>query len=336
MTKRELVKLALDGERVPYTPWAFSFTFEALQKLIEHYGAVDLSNAVGNHIVELGSAIGFHEDIGNDRSRDAFGVVWDKSVDQDIGAVEGVVLPGPTLDGYEFPDPLDDRIFRGIPARLEWYGDCFRLFCLGFSLFERAWTLRGMTTLLMDFYDNPDFVRSLFRSIADYNIAQVEKAMEYDIDAVYFGDDWGQQRGLIMGYPLWREFIYPELKRMYANVRDHGKYVFIHSCGDVDELFDDLIDIGLNCFNPFQPEVMDCDALYHQHKGRLSFWGGLSTQQTLAFGTPDDVREASNRLIRMGLSGSYIFSPAHAVAKDVSLENMLAFIEAAQNQTGVQ
>ena len=334
MMKRELVRLALDGGRVPYTPWSFGFTVEARQKLIEYYGTEDLNSAVGNHILALGSADGFYEDVGNDRSRDGFGVVWNKSVDKDIGNVEGVMLPEPTLDGYSFPDPLDHRIFRKIPSQLERYGDCFRLFCIGFSLFERAWTLRGMSTLLMDFYDYPDFVRSLFRAIADYNIAQVEKALEYDIDAVYFGDDWGQQRGLIMGRPLWRKFIYPELKRMYAVIRDHGKYVFIHSCGDVDELFDDLIEAGLNCFNPFQPEVMDCDALYRQHKGRLSFWGGLSTQQTLAFGTPSDVCEASNRLIRMGLNGNFIFSPAHAVGKDVSLENMLSFIEAAQNQSG--
>ena len=106
--------------------------------------------------------------------------------------------------------------------------------------------------------------------------------MKYDIDAVYFGDDWGQQRGLQMGPKLWREFIYPVLKRMYAAVHAGGKYVFIHSCGDVDELFDDLIAIGVNCFNPFQPEVMDVAALLPQYRGRLAFHGGLSTQRTLA------------------------------------------------------
>lgn len=85
----------------------------------------------------------------------------------------------------------------------------------------------------MDFYINPQFVHDLLDAICDYNLAQVEEALKYDIDAVYFGDDWGQQIGLIMGYDLWKEFIYPRLKRMYGRVRAAGKYVMIHSCGDV-------------------------------------------------------------------------------------------------------
>lgn len=64
--------------------------------------------------------------------------------------------------------------------------------------------------LLMDFMLNPDFVKELFERIADYNITQLEKAVTYDIDAVYFGDDWGQQSGLIMGYEFWKEFIYTQ------------------------------------------------------------------------------------------------------------------------------
>ena len=334
MTKREVVRMVLDGKRPPYVPWSFGFTFEARRKLVEHYGTSDLEPIFGNHLLGLGSGVGFFEDLGNDRVRDVFGVVWNRSVDKDIGIVEGLVLPEPTLAGYEFPDPEGDRFFAGIEDRIARWGDRFRVFNIGFSLFERAWTLRGMENLLMDFVEHPDFVRELFHAIGDYNIRQARKAMGYDIDAVYFGDDWGQQAGLIMGPRFWREFIRPVLAKMYGAVRAGGKFVMIHSCGDVDELFDDLVGLGLNCFNPFQPEVMDVMELLPRYRGRLAFHGGMSTQRTLPYGTVEDVRAETRRLLELGREGGYIFSPAHAVEGDVPLANMLAFIEEVQAQPG--
>jgi len=191
-----------------------------------------------------------------------------------------------------------------------------------------------MQNLMTDFYDHPSFVDELLNAIADYNIAQIRKALSYDIDAVYFGDDWGQQRGLQMGPKLWHRFILPPLRRMYGAVRGAGKFVMIHSCGDVDELFDELIEIGLNCFNPFQPEVMDVAGLMKRYRGRLAFFGGLSTQRTLPFGSVEDVRNETEWLLELGRDGGYIFAPAHAVEGDVPLENMLAFIQAVRRQPG--
>ena len=334
MIKREVVRLVLEGKRPPYVPWSLGFTKEARDKLAQHYGQEDLEDPLQNHFVKLGDDFGFFTPLDNHCFQDVFGVVWDRTIDKDIGNVTGCVLDEPTLDGYQFPDPLDDRFFQRAPGLIQRYPDRFRVYQIGFSLYERAWTLRGIENLLIDFYDHPDFVRQLFRAIADYNIAQVRGALEFEIDAVYFGDDWGQQHGLQMGYPLWREFIYPELKRMYRTVREAGKFVMIHSCGDVDELFDDLIEIGLNCFNPFQPEVMDVWQLLPKHRGRLAFHGGLSTQRTLPFGTVDQVRQETRRLLELGRDGGYIFAPAHDVEGDVSLENILAFIEILHAQPG--
>jgi uroporphyrinogen decarboxylase len=334
MKKRDVIRLILAGKRPPYVPWSMGFTKEAKEKLQRHYGCEDLEVPLDNHLLRLGSDIGFFTDLGHDRVQDVFGVVWDRSIDKDIGNVAGRVLARPTLAGYAFPDPLDPRFFADIPGRIARFPDRFRVFQIGFSLYERAWTLRGMEQLMIDFYDHPRFVHALLEQIADYNIAQVHEALRYDIDAVYFGDDWGQQHGLQMGPQLWRQFIRPVLQRMYAAVRAAGKFVMIHSCGDVDELFDDLLAIGLNCFNPFQPEVMDIHGLLARYRGKLAFYGGLSTQRTLPFGSVADVRAEVGRLLEMGRQGGYIFAPAHDVEGDVPLENMLAAIEMVQGQPG--
>jgi uroporphyrinogen decarboxylase len=333
LSKREVVRLVFAGKRPPYVPWHFQFTKEPWEMLVRLYGGeATAERAIGNHILELGSPIGFFEDLGGSRVRDVFGVVWDRSVDKDIGIVEGCVLPEPSLDGYRFPDPLDPRFFADVPSKIAAYPDRFRVFCLGFSLFERAWTLRGMENLLLDFIEHPRFVHELLTAITDYNLAQVQAALDYDIDAVYFGDDWGQQHGLIMGKRHWDEFIKPQLRRMYSLVRGAGKFQMIHSCGDVDELFDDLVALGVHCFNPFQPEVMDTTALLMKYRGRLAFHGGLSTQRTLPHGTEDGVRQECRRLLALGREGGYIFAPAHAVESDVPPENIFAMIEQANGQ----
>ena len=114
-----------------------------------------------------------------------------------------------------------------------------------------------MEELLMYMLTEKDFVNQLFDKILQYNLGIIERACSLDIDIFRFGDDWGQQRGLIMGIYLWREFIKPRIKKMYELVKSKGRYVMIHCCGKIDGILPELIECGLDIFNPFQPEVMN-------------------------------------------------------------------------------
>ena len=151
----------------------------------------------------FGNQDGFYTAVGDNCVKDYFGVIWDRSIDKDIGALANCVLPEPTLKKYQFPDPLNPILYTDIEPKINKVRDRFRVFEIGFSLWERAWLMRGMENLMMDFFDFPDFVHELLNSIADYNITQIHEALKYDIDCIYFGDDWGQQRGLQMGPDLW-------------------------------------------------------------------------------------------------------------------------------------
>jgi uroporphyrinogen decarboxylase len=333
-SKREVVRAVFAGARPPYVPWHFAFTAEARQRLLAHFEPSDLEVTLGNHMLMLRRSVGSTTDLGGGQFRDLFGVVWDRTIDKDIGIPAGLVLPEPTLRGWHAPDPLDPRCYLDWDRHVASGPDRFRVFSASYSLYERAWSMRGMENLMLDFYDHPAFVHELFDALADFNIAQLREALKYDIDAVWFGDDWGQQHGLQIGRPHWDTFIRPRIARMYQAAHDAGKFVMIHSCGAVSELFDDLIALGVDCFNPFQPEVMDVDDVMRRYRGRLSFFGGLSTQRTLPFGSVDDVRREAVHLLGLGREGGYVFAPAHAVEGDVPLENMLAFIDAAKAQRG--
>jgi uroporphyrinogen decarboxylase len=177
------------------------------------------------------------------------------------------------------------------------------------------------------------FVDDLLDGILAFDLEVVRRALSFEVDGVRFGDDWGQQRGLIMGPALWRKYIKPRVARLYRMARDAGKKVFIHCCGKVDEIFPDLIEIGVDVFNPFQPEVMDVEQLKGAYGRDLTFFGGISTQRTLPSGTVAEVRKEVNRLIRrIGKDGGYIAAPAHDLPRDARPENVAAMIDVLRNQ----
>jgi len=331
ITPRQRVRTAIRHIQPDRTPYQINFTTPARQKLADYYGTADLDDLIGNHLAKYKArppdALGWLADRPG-FFRDEFGVVWNRTIDRDIGMVERYPLAERSLAGFTFPDPLNPLRFAALPAFIEANPGRFRYVSMSYSLFERAWSLRGMEALLMDMLEAPTFVDDLFDALLAFSLAMIDEFVKYDIDGILFGEDWGQQRGLIFSPKLWRRFIKPRIAQMYAATRQAGKTVLIHSCGKVQELFPELIDLGLDVFNPFQPDVMDPYEMKALYGDRLAFYGGVSVQQLLPHGTPQMVRDEVRRLMDVvGRDGGFIISPSHDMPGDIPVENMVALIE---------
>ena len=331
MTNKERVMASLKHQQPDRTPYCIGFTQKAWQAMVAFYGNDGFNTKIDNAVHGVGANPGPRcQELSPTLSQDEFGVQWDRSIDRDIGVVSNCLLPERNLDMYEFPNPRNPAKFAGFAEQIAAGKGKFVQFGIGFSLFERAWTLRGMENLFMDMIEAPAFVDELLDAICDYNVALAQQAVAFDIDAIHFGDDWGSQRGTLMSRRMWERFIMPRIARMYAVGKNARKFVTIHSCGKVQELFPDLINIGLDCFNPFQPEVMNPYRMKRQFGDRLSFWGGISTQKLLPYGTPSQVRKEVKRLnATVGKDGGYILAPAHGIPGDAKPENIMAMIDAA-------
>ncbi len=182
--------------------------------------------------------------------------------------------------------------------------------------------------------ENADFADELLDRICELNLELVDAAAgRFAIDCVRFGDDWGAQRGLIMGPKLWRRYIKPRFARMLERARAYGKTTMLHSDGDVQEVIPDLIEIGLDILNPVQPDVMDIYEVKREYGRDIAFHGGVSVQHLLPDSSAEEIRAEVGRLLReIGAGGGFIIAPTHSLGSDIPLANLVALMEELTNQ----
>lgn len=335
MTKRERVIKALNHEATEIVPFHADFTQQAYDNMVAFTGKKDFINDYDLHL-NYKQYWGWPTELPDKKEhfQDEFGVIWNRSgADKDIGVVENYMIKD--LDNYDyvFPPINEKRLRAEFEELMANKDDRFTFIGIGFSMFERSWSLMGMQEVLMAMVLQPEKLHQLYDDICDYNLKVIDIALEYDLDGFYFGDDWGQQKGLIMGPQYWREFIKPRMKRMYDRVKTKDLYILQHSCGDIESIMPDLIEIGLDCYQTFQPEIYDIEKVKATYGDKLAFWGGISTQQLLSHATPDEVKEETRRIMKiMSKDGGYICAPTHALEFDVTPENILAMFEVFHNQ----
>jgi len=314
-------------------PWQIDMTGAFARKLAAHAGCRDPDAYLGNHLVR--AKYKANERLPDGKEVDLFGVTW--AIDPSGGDV-GIVTGFPMRDATGFEEYALPAVRHDFAAQLcdrleQRAGDRFTLFSLTMCFFERAWSLRTMENILMDMAGNEAFARELFDRIEAHHMELLDAVLDRDFDGVYFGDDWGQQRGLIMGPPLWRKFIKPAFSRMFDKVKRKGKFVCLHSCGDNREIFPDLVDMGMDIYNTLQPEIYDLETMKREYGSHVTFYGGISTQQFLPFASPGQVRDKTREVAGvLGEGGGYIVAPTHAVTADIPVGNVLAMVETIRDE----
>ena len=163
--------------------------------------------------------------------------------------------------------------------------------------FERLQFLRGSENLYLDLGYEPAELFRLIDMLHDFYMKELAEWVKLDCDSISFMDDWGRQTALLISPAQWRRIFKPLYADYCRVIRQAGKKVFFHSDGHIMDIYEDLIEVGVAAVNS-QLFCMDIEEIARRFKGRVTFWGEISRQDTLPFGTPADVRRAVLRVRR--------------------------------------
>jgi len=197
-----------------------------------------------------------------------------------------------------------------------------------------AMYLRGVEQLMVDLLESPDVAEAIFDRIRTFYteyLKRILQAADGKLDMVVTGDDFGTQRGPIISPGTWSRYLATGFRRYIEICHRHGVRVSHHTCGAVTVLLPKMVDCGLDALQSLQPEAMAADfpSIKRRYGRRLAFHGGISVQQTLPRGTPDDIRrEVRERAEVLAPGGGYIFCTAHNVQSDCPIENVEALLVA--------
>ncbi|MGI6174493.1 MAG: uroporphyrinogen decarboxylase family protein [Christensenellales bacterium] len=243
------------------------------------------------------------------------------------------------LHREETPDTLPDTVgygdyekFFNLIKHIREAYDVYPLMTVWGSHWEKVYGCRGIENFLCDMAADPEWAQSMLVLIIRKNMVMLENVLPAgDFDGVLLGSDWGTQRALIMSPAMWRRMIKAGEQQEYDLVHKYNKDVWIHSCGNIEALMGDLCEMGIQVLNPVQPECMDIAMLKREYGDKICYFGGISTQNILPYGTPEDVKRETERVIAlMAKGGGYITAPSQEIQVDVPYENLRMLIDTAR------
>ncbi|MCJ7737012.1 MAG: uroporphyrinogen decarboxylase family protein [Anaerolineae bacterium] len=347
LSSRERVALALEHQETDRIPISMICSginppaFEALEKCLQDERGISVAEYL-EPLIDTKMIIPQYIGPPLDPNEDIWGVRR-KPVSYGSGSYDEISFyplaraqTSVDLDDHRWPvtEWFDYSI---IPARIA-ATQAHREYCLisaNGNIFETSWYMLGFQQMFVDMILKPDLVHAIMARVTDFYVehfAKILTAAEGGIDLVFTADDLAGQGGLLMSRGMWEEFIKPYHTRLNAEIHGFdGVKVIYHSDGNVTDVVDGLIDMGIDVLQALQFSTeLDPVALKQLHGDRLCFEGGVSVQTTLPFGTAQDVEDEVRQLITvLGKGGGYILGPSHAIQAGTPPENIVAMFDTA-------
>ena len=218
---------------------------------------------------------------------DWFGVHWTEDPDMPMMPLPTEGLPHVLEDiedwhDIQWPDlskeDWEEGYKKDVPVR-----DPNRILCamMVSGPFERLHDLMGFEGALCALLTDPEECEAFFSKLCDFKIEQIRYLKKYyDIDMVHFQDDWGSQKDLFFSPDIWRELIKPHVKRVIDAAHEVGVCFDMHSCGKIDRIVDEIIEMDVDVLDPVQP-VNDLVLWHEKFKDKVIFMGGLNAQDVI-------------------------------------------------------
>ncbi len=235
------------------------------------------------------------------------------------------------LEQYPFVDQsnwMDDRM-RAAAEEAHAAGNYSQIF-VG-HMYENSWQVRGYEEFLMDLLTRREWAEYILDRFCANNLAVAVAAAKAGYDCIATGDDVANQNAMMFHPDLWRDVMKPRWAKVISAAREIKPdiHVWYHSDGNIWEILDDLVEIGITILNPVQPECMDPVTVRKRMGKRLAFDGCIGTQTTFPFGTPATMQQTVLDIAKAldARNGGLMLSPTHVLEPEVPPENLVAFFE---------
>jgi uroporphyrinogen decarboxylase len=324
------------GKRLGIRP---DYALSYYEDLTYRISANAVRTALGSDCVVVGGTVArgfFPTPVGDGASLNEFGM-WMKPSALYVDVVKCPLAEVDSLEGlaaWSFPDAYAPGRFDAARRDVERFGrDYFTIGDVELSLFELAWHLVGMEKYLMDFAMEEAWIERLNDQVEEWTTGIALQLVSLGVDAIWLGEDLGTQTSMLISPDMWRERFKPRYARLISRLKRANPELLVafHSDGAVAPLIEDFIELGVDIYNPVQPNVPGSDPreLQDRYGGRIAFFGGIDQQELLPRGDlPAIAAEVERRARIMGSKGGYLMAPAHIIQADVAPETVLGFCEA--------